>query len=63
VEEAPQVFGVSRVYIDDMAQLWTLEPVILQSLNILLGSSNKGDHAKLNDLELNEIGYEEEKDI
>ena len=57
VEDSPQVFGVSRVYIDDIAQLWALESVILQSLNILLGSSIKGDQSELNDLELSELGY------
>jgi hypothetical protein len=58
VEESPQVFGVSRVYIDDVAQLWALEPIILQSLNILLGSSNKGEQSEVNDPELNKFGYE-----
>jgi hypothetical protein len=58
VEDSPQVFGVSRVYIDDIAQLWALESVILQSLNILLGSSSKGDQSELNDLELSEIRYQ-----
>ncbi|MCA9660087.1 MAG: hypothetical protein KC486_17210 [Myxococcales bacterium] len=34
VEEAPQSFGVSRVHIDDPAQLWALEALIVRSLEI-----------------------------
>lgn len=34
VEEAPQSFGVSRVQIDDPAQLWALEALIARSLEL-----------------------------
>lgn len=34
VEEAPQSFGVSRVQIDDPAQLWALEGLIMRSLDL-----------------------------
>lgn len=37
VEDSPGAFGVSRIYITDAEQLGTLEPVILQSLQLLLG--------------------------
>ncbi len=46
VEEAPPVFGVSRIYLDDIAQLWALESVVPQSLNILLASANKEDKSE-----------------
>jgi hypothetical protein len=46
VEESPQVFGTSRIYFNDIAQLQDLEPVILQSLSILLGSVNKEDRSE-----------------
>jgi hypothetical protein len=36
VEEAPGAFGVSRIYITDVQQTADLEPVILQSLQLLL---------------------------
>jgi hypothetical protein len=35
VEAAPSAFGVSRIYIDSIAQTWALQPVILCSLDIL----------------------------
>jgi len=35
LEEAPATFGVSRIYIDDVAQLWALTTVILRSLELL----------------------------
>ncbi len=34
VEEAPQSFGVSRVQIDDAAQIWALEALVVRSLDI-----------------------------
>ena len=46
VEEPPPAFGVSRIYIDDIAQLWALEAVVLQSLNIFLASANTGDKSE-----------------
>jgi predicted type IV restriction endonuclease len=38
VEEAPATFGVSRIYIDNIAQMWALKPIVLRSLE-LLGSA------------------------
>lgn len=38
IEDAPAVFGVSRIYVDNLAQLWALEPVVLRSLQLLLGT-------------------------
>lgn len=35
VEDAPKNFGVSRIYIDDIGQVWALKAVILKSLDIL----------------------------
>jgi hypothetical protein len=46
VEESPQVFGTSRIYFNDIAQLQDLDPLILQSLGMLLESVNKGDRAE-----------------
>ena len=34
-EAAPSVFGVSRVYIDTIDQLWALKQVVLRSLELL----------------------------
>ncbi len=34
VEEAPSVFGVSRIYLESPAQVWTVEKVILRSLEL-----------------------------
>ena len=34
VEEAPTAFGVSRVYIDDIAKVWAIRSVITRSLEI-----------------------------
>jgi hypothetical protein len=63
VEESPQVFGVSRIYFDNIDQLRSLEVVILQSLNILLKSSNKEDKSDLNAIKLRNLddgeGYED----
>lgn len=35
VEPAPAAFGVSRIYIDDIAQVWGLTGVVARSLEIL----------------------------
>jgi hypothetical protein len=63
VEESPQVFGVSRIYFDNIDQLRSLEVVILQSLNILLKSSNKENKSDLNAIKLRNLddgeGYED----
>jgi predicted type IV restriction endonuclease len=48
IEDSPQVFGISCIYFDNIDQLRTLEPVILQSLNLLLRSSSKEDKSELN---------------
>lgn len=39
LEEAPATFGISRIYIDDVAQLWALAAVIIRSLELLQNGS------------------------
>jgi predicted type IV restriction endonuclease len=38
VEESPAVWGTSRIYIENVAQLWALKAVIARSLQMLLSS-------------------------
>jgi predicted type IV restriction endonuclease len=58
VEDSPQVFGVSRIYFDNIDQLRALEIVILQSLNILLRLPNKEDKSESNAHELSKSDCE-----
>jgi len=37
VQEAPSAFGVSRVYVEEGAQLWALDRLVLRSLELLAG--------------------------
>lgn len=41
LEEAPATFGVSRIYIDQIPQLWGLTGVILRSLELLQNTANE----------------------
>jgi predicted type IV restriction endonuclease len=40
VEESPSVFGNSRIYFDDLDQIWKLEALLLKSLAILSASDS-----------------------
>lgn len=42
IEDAPSTFGVSRIFIDEVDQMRTIEAVVIRSLEILLNESAKG---------------------
>ena len=41
VEESPAAFGVSRVYIDNVAQMWALKSLVLRSLELSTASKEE----------------------
>lgn len=41
VEDSPNVFGVSRVYIENVAQLWALKDLIIRSLEIVKAAKER----------------------
>ncbi len=41
VEEAPAAFGASRVYIDNVAQMWALSSLILRSFELSKASKDE----------------------
>ncbi len=43
VEESPATFGISRVNIDSVAQLWALSALVTRSLQLLQASKDEGD--------------------
>jgi hypothetical protein len=45
IEQAPEAFGVSRIYINDVAQTWDLKLLLLRSLEILQAQKNGSDLA------------------
>jgi hypothetical protein len=45
IEQAPEVFGASRIYINDVAQTWDLKLLLIRSLEILQAQKNGSDLA------------------
>jgi hypothetical protein len=45
IEQAPEAFGASRIYINDVAQTWDLKLVLVRSLEILQAQKNGSDLA------------------
>lgn len=41
VEEAPATFGVSRVYLNDVSQLWAVKDLVLRSLDLARGAADQ----------------------
>ena len=40
IEPSPDAFGISRIYINDVAQTWDLKPLLVRSLEILQAQKN-----------------------
>jgi hypothetical protein len=43
IEQAPEAFGLSRIYINDVAQAWDLKPLLIKSLEIIQTQKNGSD--------------------
>jgi hypothetical protein len=45
IEQAPEAFGASRIYLNDVAQTWNLKLLLTRSLEILQAQKNGSDSA------------------